>query len=378
MTISTNYVIIMENIRREWYLSMENKQSNSIIPRPQWTVPLYSKKQIDKAGKIISDSNSTDEEKKQALEIINNWRSSHAYPLQIIAKNLRDNNKQALVVQRLKRLDSIVGKLKRNNNQERMSLYKMQDIGGCRVIVDTIDDVYKAEEQFAKSRIRHEKKHFKDYIKEPKKSGYRSYHVVYKYHSDKNDTYNKNMLIEIQFRTKLQHLWATALETMGIYTKQNLKASEGEEGILRFFTVISSYLALLEGTPVCPNTSDNLDELVEEIKYLNKKYKIQKKLLSIRATINYIKNEGSNGGTKYAYYILLLDTKEENRLQVFPYTKSHFDLATKSYDAIESRHDPDIDVVLVSAESLEALRQAYPNYFADIEEFVKIIIKICK
>ena len=213
MTISTNYVIIMENIRREWYLSMENKQSNSIIPRPQWAVPLYSKKQIDKAGKIISDSNSTDEEKKQALEIINNWRSSHAYPLQIIAKNLRDNNKQALVVQRLKRLDSIVGKLKRNNNQERMSLYKMQDIGGCRVIVDTIDEVYKAEEQFAKSRIRHERKHHKDYIKEPKKSGYRSFHVVYKYHSDKNDTYNKNMLIEIQFRTKLQHLWATALFT---------------------------------------------------------------------------------------------------------------------------------------------------------------------
>ena len=49
------------------------------------------------------------------------------------------------------------------------------------------------------------------------------------------DTYNKNMFIEVQFRTKLQHMWATAVEMMGIYTNSNLKSSQGDYDILRFF-----------------------------------------------------------------------------------------------------------------------------------------------
>lgn len=115
-----------------------------------------------------------------------------------------------------------------------MQLYKMQDLGGCRVIVDTIDQVYTSLTQYKTSNIRHILKREYDYIKNPKPSGYRSYHMVYKFHSDKKDTYNKNILIEIQFRTKLQHIWATAVEMIGIYTKSNLKSSQGDNNILRF------------------------------------------------------------------------------------------------------------------------------------------------
>lgn len=129
-------------------------------------------------------------------------------------------------------MDSITGKIERFPS---MQLYKMQDLGGCRVIVDTVDQVYKAVEKYKNSRIRHILKREYDYIKNPKDSGYRSYHMVYQFHSDKKETYNKNMLIEIQFRTKLQHIWATAVEMMGIYTKSNLKSSQGNENILSFF-----------------------------------------------------------------------------------------------------------------------------------------------
>ena len=70
----------------------------------------------------------------------------------------------------------------------------------------------------------------------------------------KKETYNKNMLIEIQFRTKLQHIWATAVEMMGIYTKSNLKSSKGNKDVLRFFVLVSSIFAKMENMPICSDT----------------------------------------------------------------------------------------------------------------------------
>lgn len=98
--------------------------------------------------------------------------------------------------------------------------------------------------------------------------------MVYQFYSDRKDTYNKNMFIEVQFRTKLQHMWATAVEMMGIYTNSNLKSSQGDYDILRFFELVSSIFAIEEKMPVCPNTSDWMDELIKEINYLDNKNNI--------------------------------------------------------------------------------------------------------
>lgn len=50
----------------------------------------------NKAGKIIADSTSTKDKRNQALTILNNWRSSHAYPLQIICSNKTMKGKRIL------------------------------------------------------------------------------------------------------------------------------------------------------------------------------------------------------------------------------------------------------------------------------------------
>lgn len=170
MHLKDKYDMIIENITKDWKNSM-NKQ----IQKEKWETPKYSKKEINKAGSIIANSSSTEEERKNALIILNNWRASHSYPLQVICSNLRLRNPHAIVVQRLKRLDSIIGKIKRFPN---MNLYRMQDLGGCRVIVDTIEQVYDAIDKYKKSRIRHILKKENDYIQNPKKSGYRSYHMI--------------------------------------------------------------------------------------------------------------------------------------------------------------------------------------------------------
>lgn len=348
-----NIDILIKQIKEE--ISMENTN--------KWEIPKYSGNQINKAGKIIADPFSTIEEREDALVILNNWRAAHAYPLQVICSNLRKKNPNAIVVQRLKRLESITGKIQRFPE---MQLYKMQDLGGCRVIVDTIEQVYESVDKYKSSRIRHILKREYDYIANPKKSGYRSYHMVYQFHSESKDTYNKNMFIEIQFRTKLQHMWATAVEMMGIYTKSNLKSSQGDYDILRFFTLVSSLFAIQEKMPICPNTSGWADELISEIKYLDNKNNIISTLSGLNVSINYASNK-YNQKDKNLYYIILLNY-DKMRVTVKPFKSSNLETATKLYGKIEQGSN--INVVLVSASSFETLKLAYPNYFADISYFV--------
>lgn len=357
------YDIIIENSTKEWYSLMTNKLSYN-----NWEQPKYSKKQIERAGRIIANKNSSQDELNQALDILNNWRSSHAYPLQVIANNLRRKNPNAIIVQRLKRLDSISGKLERFPE---MSLYKMQDLGGCRVIVDSIDQVYISLNRYKSSRIRHILKKENDYIQNPKPSGYRSYHMVYQYHSDDNEIYNKNMLIEIQFRTKLQHIWATAVEVMGVYTKSQLKASIGDKDILRFFTLVSSVFALKEGTPVCPNTSNDYNTLVSEIKNIDRKLNLISRLSALSVAIKHANDNLKGKG----YYLLQLNFKKKV-LRVNGFPTKQIELATNVYNRIEAINNPNMDAVLVSATSFEALKAAYPNYFTDITTFVEMMRKI--
>lgn len=356
--------IIIENAINDWKNPMINKDQREI-----WEIPKYSKSEINKAGSIIADPSSSKEDRDNALTILNNWRASHAYPLQVICSNLRLRNPDAIVVQRLKRLESITGKIERFPD---MSLYRMQDLGGCRVIVDTIVQVYEAIEKYKSSRIRHILKREYDYIQNPKDSGYRSYHMVYQFQSDKKDTYNKNMLIEIQFRTKLQHIWATAVEMMGIYTKSNLKSSQGDTDILRFFTLVSSVIAIQENMPVCPNTSDNIYELVKEIKTLNSKHRIIPILSGINLAIDYTEKILSS---KNIYYLLVLDYPE-NKVHIRSFTSTQLEAATQAYGIIEQETDK--NVVLVSAKSFNELREAYPNYFVDISEFISMVQDIIK
>lgn len=277
------------------------------IQQPRWKIPEYTKRQINEAGNIVRAETSTSIQREQALKIIDNWRSAHAYPLHVFYINLRrktSEREDVLVAERLKRLESIVSKLQREDS---MQLYRMQDLGGCRMVVPTIEEVYSYSSRFQKSKIRHEWKKTNDYIRRPKESGYRSLHVIYKFKTDthEKDIYNRYpMLIEIQFRTHLQHIWATALETIGLFTNQALKAGEGSEDILRFFVVVSSLFAIKEGCPVVPGTVEDETELISEIEQINDDHHVLDMLKAIRVAIEHDTDKIAD---KKGYYILQLD-----------------------------------------------------------------------
>src|SRR5690606_10212353 len=91
----------------------------------------------------------------------------------------------------------------------------------------------------------------KNYIDEPKKDGYRSIHLIYRYENDIAPEY-RGLSIELQLRTRLQHAWATAVETMGTFLGQALKSGQGEAEWRGFFTIAGAAIAIVEGTAPVP------------------------------------------------------------------------------------------------------------------------------
>jgi ppGpp synthetase/RelA/SpoT-type nucleotidyltranferase len=189
----------------------------------EWAKPENSKSQVDRAGKILVSNSQDWVAYERAHQIINNWRASHYYPLNTFKVTLRRKSLEVdsdrLVAQRIKRLSSIEAKLLRFKT---MQLSQMQDIGGCRAIVSTTEQVKELMKKYEKSDLKHNLDDIDDYILLPKQSGYRSVHLLYKYNIDKvaPAIYN-GLFIEVQIRSRLQHAWATAVETVGTFLRQH-------------------------------------------------------------------------------------------------------------------------------------------------------------
>jgi len=184
-----------------------------VLDEMAWDRPKHSQREVNTAGSILIDPKTDPFAFTEALGIVNNWRASHYFPLNTFQMGLRGKAQRvyhkSLVAQRIKRLRSIREKLERIS---RLSLAELQDIGGCRAVVDSVKSVKGIVNQYVDSWHKHKLLKTDDYIGKPNKNtGYRSYHLVYGYRSDVNQEYN-GMRIEIQIRSHLQHLWATSVE----------------------------------------------------------------------------------------------------------------------------------------------------------------------
>src|SRR5688572_20654858 len=83
----------------------------------KYAKPQYGTGVVNAAGKQLRTylTDLDDDEANHALEVINNWRASHSYPLLMMRmtlyKRARSIDSNAIVAQRLKRLWSIALKL---------------------------------------------------------------------------------------------------------------------------------------------------------------------------------------------------------------------------------------------------------------------------
>ena len=333
-----------------------------------WAKPECERAQLDAAGRVLATGHADPFEEVAAMQVLSNWRSAHSFPLNTFQVGLRDRARRvyrdALVAQRLKRVPSMVAKLRRFQT---MALSQMQDIGGCRAVVGSVRSVRQLREAFMRSGMKHRLVREKDYIAIPKESGYRSVHLVYRYYSDRAPTYN-GLQIEMQLRSRMQHAWATAVETVGTLLDRALKSSVGPEEWLRFFSHVGSAFALVERTPLVPNTPTTVSALRAEIRKMSATLQPEAKLRAFAAALHV----GEESRYSDSHYFLLALNPQAGTLEIRGYRKNELPIATDRYLAVERElvNVPGGQAVLVAADSMQALRKAYPNYYLDTDVFV--------
>lgn len=328
-----------------------------------------SKSQIDRAGAKLAKPKPWHEQPDMdnALEIINDFRSAHNFPLLIfridLATRARKVDVTATVAQRLKRLPSIEAKLRRLSTR----LTQMEDIGGCRAVVQTAVMVRRVCRMYEKSTMKHKSLHIVDYQKAPRDTGYRGIHLIYAYQSDSKPEFN-GLKIEIQLRSRQQHAWATAVETVDAFTGQGLKDGKGDPKWQRFFALMGTFIASEEGTNHVPDTPTDTLPLFEEIRSLTRELDVIEHLESYRAALNFEQIRGAK------FYLVELDAPK-NQTRIIGFKEDEFEEAQRVYLNVEKALSgkQGRDVVLVSVGSLESLKRAYPNYFADTEAFLGIV-----
>ncbi len=332
----------------------------------------YSKSKIKKAGEKISRCEEGTPEYNQCVEIIDNWRAVHACPLAAIAKEINDvlvSKDNYLIVQRLKRQESIIGKLRRPNNT---GLDRMQDLAGCRVIVPTVDDVFDTVGIITKQLVSqgHEIVKEDNYLdKPPANSGYRCYHIIVRYHS--NDCYN-NLFVEIQVRTRLQNSWATAVEIIDCIEDETLKAGTGKESYRYFFKLISGLFAYHEGTTIVDGIPEDKKELIEEIYRFDRTENIREKLSVYSNAIKLYGDYPDDAG-----YCLLITDMREKKLKMISFKETDFLEATQAYQQTEKTITNGMDVVLVAGKNFNTIRDSYSNYFLEAQMFLSKIAEFC-
>jgi len=336
-----------------------------------WAKPLFPRGQVDRAGQLLVQSVGVPYPPgwDEALQVINNWRSSHSYPLQsmkmgLVQRAARVDDK-AIVAQRLKRLSSIEIKLLRNPN---MKLTQMQDLGGCRGIVrgplhlDKLVRIYDG--------LQYSRKY--DYISNPKPDGYRGVHFVRKYESNlpQNQVW-VGLRIETQLRTRLQHAWATAVETVDTFSAQQIKTGGGDQQWRRFFALIGSAIAKREGKPIVPGTPENEDTLKQELREAIQDLSALTVLNGWMAAVQRLPVVAKAGAQ---VFLLVLNT-EQKTLEIVPFADEEGARASEQYLQAEKKIQVarNAQAVLVSVKSIRGLQAAYPNYFADTSAFIQVV-----
>jgi putative GTP pyrophosphokinase len=175
-----------------------------------------------------------------ALRDLGVFRAMHAYPMTKATMGVRAmiqtelKGRASSPSQRHKRMARIIDKLLRPGLST-MRLSQMEDIGGCRAVVETVDDLRAVERRISRQwSRRHELHTVTDYIADPKDDGYRAVHII---------TRRDGRLIEVQLRTDRQQGWANAVEDAEALTGYNIKDGEGPADLRRYFNLAAERLA---------------------------------------------------------------------------------------------------------------------------------------
>lgn len=154
------------------------------------------------------------------------------------------------VTQRLKKTATIEAKL--TDYESKLDLSRMQDIGGCRVVLPDIASVRILEHQIQDTWA-HRICRTYDYIETPRSSGYRSLHLIVEW---------DERMIEVQTRTTSMHTWAETVEAFNSALGENFK-HDGDHVVQRYLRVHADILHAREvGVDPSHDLLDSFNKLV--------------------------------------------------------------------------------------------------------------------
>ncbi|WP_281322765.1 hypothetical protein [Flavobacterium aestivum] len=307
--------------------------------------------EINRLGDKIRENYIKDSLEENTLNELQIYRTSHKDSLAKVFNAMcnlnRKMGKRSIITYRIKRFESIIGKLYRF---PKMEFSRMWDIGGCRCIVNNNEEVYEFKELIEKSDILVIRKE-KDYIIAPQTEGYKSLHL---YISLKNDT---NKVIELQIRNKDDHNWATLVEITDLLFDAKLKEYGKDKELLRFHFLLSKRSEL---------STDEKKEIAKTIK----KYKYFEKLSNVFSR-NYIqiRKQWLNIESKNNHNYFLIETKKDEVPKITSYRK--FDEAEENYFNIY-KNNQTANVVLthLPKPDYEQISIAYSNYILTFHSFL--------
>jgi len=338
----------------------------------------FSTNEIKRAGKRLAGNivwNDNDRsEILQTFEIAHNWRNAHVYPMRSVRASvigrLRSLGIPGVTAARAKRMASIRRKLQKTTTH----LSQMQDLGGCRAIVEDIEGARRLAADCL-SRMPHDVLKEQNYIETAKSDGYRSHHIIYSYKGQSGKTEFDGRRIELQIRTRLQHAWSTAVEAVGLYRNENMKAGEGSIDWLRLFKCVSDEIAFAEGCET-GRLAPSRPARIAEIRELNSTLGAVDLLENLKNATQYVETHLHPG---HASLYLLKYDHSDHTVSV----QSYFDplSGAASFDEAERAIEEgliDTNVVLVEADKITSLADAYPNYFGDVTLFISTLRKMCR
>ena len=340
---------------------------------------------IRKIGEKLREGIELTEEGKLEFD---NFREAHNIIIKLFTIELKKVNfsKQHLTASRNKRIETIISKLCR---PEKPKLDRIHDIAGTRIIFeniksleDYIDILENTELVNFKEKINEDKNRY-NYIKNPKSDGYRSIHKVFYYSSNiPYSTLNEkrfnleNKKIELQLRTRLQHIWATTVEIYDIINKSNIKTGthnklETKEGL--FFKNCSLVFEGIESNDV-EKIKININKIFRD-KDLVEIYNRLKGIKNIK-NIQLPKTLGSD-----EVFILITDLNKGKTTffatdPIEKNDKQDTFLINASYRRLEEKNTKgEYILLLLTLGDIKKLKNVYPNYFLNTNKFISILKK---
>jgi len=331
-----------------------------------------SKTKLDKAGESLAKEKWKDDAEYIIFDdIVDEYRKLHLEPLTKVMLKLQEwlseFERSYYIAQRLKRKPQIIRKLKRFS----VRLSQLQDIGGCRIIFESNDDIDDFITLMSSKLIKG--RYFSierivDYREKGRDdSGYRAVHII----AEKDKT-----KLEIQIRSRIQHYWAESIERTSVVYGYYLKELEGNEVVLDYFKVTSNIFHEIESKRRPTNEQiKELDELrtcSEKIIRDSDKRNIFDSFVNEAFIKAMISRESSLKGNFQNWMIVFnWNTGAFNYWEVIP---RNSEAAIRKYADYEKKWKANegYEVVMIGSSDVSTIRQTHSHYFG-IETYDKIL-----